>query len=107
MVESIKGNGILSPIIVQPYGSEYEILIKHNRWNAARIARLAAVPAIIKEGLTEEEAEIYVIESNLIQRGFDNLRISEQAAVIAQRCSEMVLSGQEKRHHQGTQNYER
>lgn len=93
MVESIKENGILSPIIVQPCGSDYEILIGHNRWNAAKIAGLAAVPAIIKEGLTEEEAEIYVIESNLIQRGFDNLRISEQAAVIAQRCNEMFSQG--------------
>lgn len=93
MVESIKEDGILSPIIVQPCGSDYEILIGHNRWNAAKIARLAAVPAIIKEGLTEEEAEIYVIESNLIQRGFDNLRISEQAAVIAQRCNKMFSQG--------------
>lgn len=93
MVESIRENGILSPIIVQPCGNEYEILIGHNRWNAAKIAGLNAVPAIVKEGLTEEEAEMYVIESNLIQRGFDNLRISEQAAVIAQRCSEMFSQG--------------
>lgn len=36
---------------------------------------------------------MYVIESNLMQRGFDNLKISEQATVIAQRHSEMFSQG--------------
>lgn len=93
MVESIKENGVLSPIIVQPDKNGYEILIGHNRWNASKIAGLSTVPAIIKEGLTEDEAEMYVIESNLMQRGFDNLKISEQATVIAQRHSEMFSQG--------------
>jgi ParB family chromosome partitioning protein len=89
MVQSIKQNGILNPIIVRPLGVEYEILSEHNRTNAARLAGLAAVPAVIKTGLTDEEAEIYVIETNLIQRGFSDLAISEQAAVVAMRYSEM------------------
>lgn len=93
MVESIRENGVLSPIIVQPCENGYEILIGHNRWNASKIAGLPTVPAIIKEGLTEETAEMYVIESNVMQRGFDNLRISEQAAVIAQRHNEMFSQG--------------
>lgn len=93
MVESIKENGVLSPIVVQPDNGTYEILIGHNRWNASKLAGLATVPAIIKEGLTPEEAEMYVIESNLMQRGFDNLKISEQATVIAQRHSEMFSQG--------------
>ncbi len=93
MVESIKENGVLSPIIVQPIDNRYEILIGHNRWNASKIAGLPTVPAIIKEGLSEEDAEMYVIESNLMQRGFDNLKISEQAAVIAQRHNEMFSQG--------------
>ncbi len=93
MVESIRENGVLSPIIVQPAGDGYEILIGHNRWNACKLAGLPTVPAIIKPGLTEDEAEIFVVESNVMQRGFDNLRISEQAAVIALRHSEMFSQG--------------
>ena len=93
MVASIKKNGVLSPIIVQPDGDGYEILIGHNRWNASKIAGLPTVPAIVKTGLTEEEALIYVLESNILQRGFSNLKISEQAAVIALRHSEMFSPG--------------
>lgn len=51
------------------------------------------MPAIVKAGLTEEEAEMYVIESNVMQRGFENLRISEQAAAVALRHSEMFSQG--------------
>ena len=93
MVESIRENGVLSPIIVQPDGNGYEILIGHNRWNASKLAGLPTVPAIVKTGLTDEEALTFVVESNLMQRGFDNLRISEQAAVIALRHSEMFSQG--------------
>ncbi|MCM1530628.1 MAG: ParB N-terminal domain-containing protein [Alistipes sp.] len=93
MVESIRENGVLSPIIVQSDGDGYEILIGHNRWNASRLAGLATVPAIVKQGLSEDEAEMFVIESNVIQRGFDNLRVSEQAAVIALRHNEMFSQG--------------
>ena len=93
MIASIKENGVLSPIVVQPCENGYEILIGHNRWNASKLAGLPTVPAIIKEGLSEEEAEIFAIESNIIQRGFENLRISEQAAVIALRHSEMFSQG--------------
>lgn len=94
MVQSIKDNGVLIPIIVQPLSSgKYEILIGHNRWNASKLAGKLTVPAIIKSGLSDDEAEMYVIESNLMQRGFDNLKISEQAAVIAIRHNQMFSQG--------------
>ena len=94
MVESIKTNGVMTPIIVQPLeDGNFEILIGHNRWNASKIAGQECVPAIIKENLTEEEAEIYVIESNLLQRGFSELKTSEQAKVIAVRYDSMFSQG--------------
>ena len=93
MVASIKENGVLSPIIVQPIEDGYEILIGHNRWNASKLAGLPTVPAIVQAGLTEDEAEMYVIESNLIQRSFSDLKISEQAAVVASRHSKMFSPG--------------
>lgn len=93
MVESIRKNGVITPIICRPQKDKYEILVGHNRWNAAKIAGLEFVPAIIKEQLSDEEAEIYVVESNLIQRGFNDLKTSEQAKVIALRYSEMFSQG--------------
>lgn len=86
MVESVTENGVLTPIIVQPVeNGQYEILAGHNRWNASKIAGKKTIPAIIKTDLSPEEAYIYVVETNVFQRGFDNLKLSEQAAVIAER----------------------
>ena len=96
MVESIRKNGVMTPIVCRPNpnGSDtYEILIGHNRWNCSKIAGLETIPAIIKEQLTEEKAQTYVDESNLIQRGFNDLKISEQARIIARRYSEMFSQG--------------
>lgn len=96
MVESIRKNGVMTPIVCRPNpnGSDtYEILIGHNRWNCSKIAGLETIPAIIKEQLTEEAAQTYVDESNLIQRGFNDLKISEQARIIARRYSEMFSQG--------------
>lgn len=58
------------PDHVQPDGEGYEILIGHNRWNASKLAGLPTVPAIIKTGLTVDEAEMYVIESNIYAARF-------------------------------------
>lgn len=90
MVNSVKTNGILTPIITRtlPDG-KYEILAGHNRTNAAKLAGLTTVPAVVKENLNDEEAEMYLIETNVLQRGFKELRISEQAAVVALRHSKM------------------
>lgn len=96
MVQSIKQNGVMTPIVCRPHKDEigkYEILIGHNRWNCSRLAGLEYVPSIIKENLTDEEAQTYVDESNLLQRGFGDLKISEQARVISRRYSEMFSQG--------------
>ena len=56
MVESIKEHGVLTPVIVQKERGGYEMLSGHNRANAAKLAGLTEIPAIVKEGLTEQEA---------------------------------------------------
>lgn len=87
MVESIRENGVLSPIIVQPAeDGMYEILAGHNRWNASKQAGKKTIPAIVKKDLSEDDAYTYVIETNVFQRGFESLKRSEQAAVIAERA---------------------
>lgn len=70
MVESIKEHGVLNPVIVLKTEDGYEMLSGHNRQNAARLAGLKTIPAIVKAGLTEVEAYVYVIETNLMQRSF-------------------------------------
>ncbi len=90
MVESIREHGVLTPVIVLKKGKQYEMLAGHNRWNAAKIVGLSEIPAIVKENLSEEEAYVYVIETNLMQRSFTDLLPSEKAAVLAERYDKVL-----------------
>ncbi|MCL2772755.1 MAG: ParB N-terminal domain-containing protein [Oscillospiraceae bacterium] len=84
MVESIKANGVIIPIVVRPIDDfTYEILSGHNRAEASKTAGLETIIAIIKEGLTEEEALLIVTETNLIQRSFADLSHSERAITLS------------------------
>lgn len=93
MVESVKEHGVLTPVIVQKIRGRYEMLSGHNRANAARIAGLTEIPAIVKEKLTEQEAYVYVIETNMIQRSFNDLLPSEKAAVMAEQYDKTCCQG--------------
>lgn len=93
MVQSIKEYGILAPLIVRPLGLQFEILAGHNRWNAAKEVGLKKIPVIIKDDLTDDEAMIIVIETNLIQRSFTDLPHSERAFVIAQEHTALKNQG--------------
>ena len=98
LIASIKENGILAPTIVRKIekdenGYEYEMLAGHNRQNAAVIAELKEIPCIVKENISDEDAWIYVIETNVMQRSFTDMLPSEKAAVLGLRYSKMFSQG--------------
>ena len=97
LVESISENGVLVPAIVRKIepdenGFEYEMLAGHNRQNAASLAH-RELPCIVKENLSDQDAWIYVIETNVLQRSFSEMLPSEKAAVLALRYSKMICQG--------------
>ena len=65
LTESIRKNGIISPVVVRPIeGSEnYEIISGHRRIFAAKKAGLTEVPALIY-ALDKDEAIVAVVDSN-------------------------------------------
>lgn len=93
MVQSIRDFGVLNPVIVRKAASGFEMLVGHNRTNAARIAGLTEVPAIVKKDLSDKEAYVYVIETNLLQRSFADLLPSEKAAVLVARYEKISCQG--------------
>lgn len=69
MIESIRINGIMQPLIVRPINEgKYQILAGHNRRRCARELGITKLPCIIKENLTDDEAKIYLIDTNLCTR---------------------------------------
>ena len=76
LVESIRTNGILSPVLVRPVGNDiYEMVSGHRRMHAAELLGMERIPAIIRE-MTDDEAVVKMVDAN-IQR--EELLPSEKA----------------------------
>ena len=76
LVESIRTNGVLSPVLVRPIGSDrYEMVSGHRRMHATMILGMDMIPAIIRE-MTDDEAIVKMVDAN-IQR--EELLPSEKA----------------------------
>ena len=76
LVQSIRRNGILSPVILRPAeNNTYEMISGHRRMHAAKQAGLSTVPAFIRD-MTDDESTIFMVDSN-IQR--EELLPSEKA----------------------------
>ena len=90
LVESIKANNILSPVLVRPKKNDtYEMISGHRRLHAAKIAGLKSIPAIIRE-LSDDEATIAMVDAN-IQR--EELLPSERAYAFKMKMDAMNRQG--------------
>lgn len=90
LVESIKINGVLSPVLIRPTGMDtYEMISGHRRLHAAQLAGLTAIPSIIRE-MTDDEAVIAMVDAN-IQR--EELLPSEKGYAYKMKMEAMKRQG--------------
>ena len=90
LVESIRANGILSPVLIRPIGFDrYEMVSGHRRMHAAKLLGLERIPAIIRD-MTEDEAVVRMVDSN-IQR--EELLPSEKAFAYKMKMDAMKRQG--------------
>ena len=91
LIESIRQQGIISPLIVRTIEStdEYEVISGHRRLHAAVKAGLSEVPALIYP-LDRNEAMIAVVDSNLHR---EKLLPSEKAFAYKMKMDAMKAQG--------------
>lgn len=88
LVESVKTNGVIQPIIVRKAENGYEIIAGERRWRAAQTAGMKEVPIIIRQASDRELAELSLVEN--IQR--ESLNPIEEATAFQVLLSEFSLS---------------
>lgn len=90
LVDSIRENGILNPVIVRPdLNGDYEMISGHRRLHAAGIVGLQKIPAIVKE-MSDDEAIIKMVDAN-IQR--EEILPSERAFSFKMKMEAMSRQG--------------
>ncbi len=89
LADSIKGQGIMQPILVREIAPEqYEIIAGERRWRASQMAGLTEVPVLIREIEDESALEMALIEN--IQR--ENLNPVEEALGIKRLIEEFAMT---------------
>ena len=87
---SIKSQGLVQPIIVQPLdGRNFEIIAGERRWRAAQIAGLEEVPVVIRNDIQPQQAMALALVEN-IQR--EDLNAIEEAQALLRLHEEFHLT---------------
>lgn len=92
LADDIRIRGLDNPLIVRkmPDGN-YQIIAGHNRFLAIKKLGWTRVPVSVKE-LSDSEAAIYLVQSNLLQR--TNIKESEKVKAYALRAKALKKQGQ-------------
>lgn len=92
LAQSIKGQGVMQPIVVRPIpGDRYEIIAGERRWRATQLAGLDTIPAMVRDVPDEAAIAMALIEN--IQR--EDLNPVEEAIALQRLQSEFHLTQQQ------------
>lgn len=91
LVDSIREQGILEPIVVARTPAGYQIIAGERRWRAARILEFAKVPVVIKETTPQGMLEMSIVEN--VQR--EDLNPIERAQAYRRLIDEFGLGTNE------------
>jgi len=90
LVESIRMNGVLNPLIVTPRRGGYEIVSGHRRYSACQKLGVETIPVIVRD-LDPDEATLCMIDSNLHR---EHLLPSEKAYAYKAKMEVLNRKGQ-------------
>lgn len=85
---SIRQQGILQPLIVQPHpgkSGKYRLLAGHRRFDAAQLAGLTAVPAIVRHGLDDAQVLELMLVENCQRRELGPMERAEALGALRNR----------------------
>jgi ParB family chromosome partitioning protein len=84
LVDSIREQGILEPIVVAQTPAGYQIIAGERRWRAAKVLGLEKVPVVVKETTPQGMLEMSIVENvqredlNPIERAMAYKRLIEE-----------------------------
>jgi ParB family chromosome partitioning protein len=88
LVESVRHDGIVQPLLVREIGDGWELIAGERRWRAAQAAGLTSVPALVREADDRTSLALALVE-NIVRADLDPV---EQARGYARLQDEFGLS---------------
>jgi ParB family chromosome partitioning protein len=91
LVESVRHDGIVQPLLVREVGAGWELIAGERRWRAAQAAGLSSVPALVREADDRTSLALALVE-NIVRADLDPV---EQARGYARLQDEFDMSASE------------
>lgn len=91
LAQSIRENGLLQPLLVQPDGEQYRLIAGHRRLEAARLAGLSEVPIMVRPAAGDNLLLLALVEN--LQRA--DLSPLDEAAAYRELSRRFGLSTEE------------
>jgi ParB family chromosome partitioning protein len=88
LVESVRQDGIVQPVLVRGVGAGWELIAGERRWRAAQAAGLTTLPALVREADDRTSLALALVE-NIVRADLDPV---EQARGYARLQDEFGLS---------------
>ena len=96
MAESVRRNGIVTPLLVSREEGGYRLIAGERRWRAAQRAGLDRVPVIVRDVTERETLELALIENlhrkdlNPIEEAFAYRRLLEEAGTTQEEIAKRL-----------------
>ncbi|MGD9646972.1 MAG: ParB/RepB/Spo0J family partition protein [Pirellulales bacterium] len=96
LVESLKSNGLLQPVVVRRVDDRYQLIAGERRWRAAQEAGWQTLPAMILDADDQQMAELALVENlhrtdlNAIDKGISFQRYLEKFSATHEELARRV-----------------
>jgi len=82
LADSIRGTGLLQPVVVRPLdGGGFQLVAGERRWRAARLAGLETIPALIRRADERERLELALVE-NVVREDLNPIEVAQACACL-------------------------
>ncbi|HKX46719.1 MAG TPA: ParB/RepB/Spo0J family partition protein [Planctomycetota bacterium] len=83
--ESLRLHGLLQPVVLRPSGGGYQLISGERRCRAARALGWPRIPAVVREGVTDELMLELALVENLQRRDLDPIERAKGFRLLAER----------------------
>jgi ParB family transcriptional regulator, chromosome partitioning protein len=96
LADSLKEQGVLTPLLVRRIGDGYELIAGERRWRAAQAAGLSEVPVIVREADDRKTLELALIENlqredlNAIEEALGYQQLADQFSLTQEQISARI-----------------
>lgn len=81
LAESIKGSGLLQPVVVRRQAGLYELVAGERRWRAARMAGLTSIPAVVRDA-DDSQMLLFALVENVQRKDLNPVEKARAVRVL-------------------------